>query len=107
MISLLAPLLGLACRDREGVDHHAAASQTEISVSQQEGDANIEAPSLPLADERLASPATEPPDSPSVSGPEAPPSDHAPLEDLIRLPESVSRSHEDLVGPRSALGMET
>ena len=107
MISLLAPLLGLACRDREGVDHHAAAWETEISVSLQEGEANIEEPSLPLADEPLVSPATEPSDFPSVSGPEAPPSDHPPLENLIRLPESVSRSHEDLVGPRSALGMET
>ena len=109
MVSLLVPLLGLACRDREGFEHQPTELQTETSVSSHEREANIEAPSLPspFPDEPLVSPPTEPSDSRLVSAPEAPPEVHPPLEDLMRLPESVSRSHDDIVGPRSALGTET
>lgn len=107
MISLLVPLLGLACQDREAIEHRATGPQKGISVSSQEGEVKIEAPPPPLAGESLVYSAAEPSDSPLVSGPEAPPADHPPLEDLIRLPESVSRSHDELVGPRSALGLES
>ncbi len=101
MVSLLAPLLGLACRDREGIEHHPTESQSEISVSSHEGEANIEAPSSPLANEPLVSSPTEPSDSPPVSAPEAPPPDDPPLENLMRLPESVTRSHAELATPGS------
>jgi hypothetical protein len=101
MVSLLAPLLGLACRDRENIEHHPNESQGELSVPSLDGEANIEAPSLPLADEPLVSPLTEPSDSPLVSGPEVPQADQLPLADLMRLPESVTRSHADLATPGS------